>query len=115
MLDARRHLAGAIDFLGDEADEWGTVVQQASKLVKTVSGCDRVYLIAFGEGARHLHLHLIPRFQEDQRSAAWSVADLYRDVEAGRQRLVQTENVQEFLVTARLLAQNGFMSGPNKS
>ena len=74
-----------------------------------------VYLIAFGEGARHLHLHLIPRFQEDQRSAAWSVADLYRDVEAGRQRLVQTENVQEFLVTARLLAQNGFMSGPNKS
>ena len=115
LLDARRHLAGAIDFLGDEADEWGTVVQQASKLVKTVSGCDRVYLIAFGEGARHLHLHLIPRFQEDQRSAAWSVADLYRDVEAGRQRLVQTENVQEFLVTARLLAQNGFMSGPNKS
>ena len=115
LLDARRHLAGAIDFLGDEADEWGTVVQQASKLVKTVSGCDRVYLIAFGEGARHLHLHLIPRFQEDQRSAAWSVADLYRDVEAGRQRLVQTENVQEFLVTACLLAQNGFMSGPNKS
>ena len=115
LLDARRHLAGAIDFLGDEADEWGTVVQQASKLVKTVSGCDRVYLIAFGEGARHLHLHLIPRFQEDQRSAAWSVADLYRDVEAGRQRLVQNENVQEFLVTARLLAQNGLMSGPNKS
>ena len=115
LLDARRHLAGAIDFLGDEADEWGTVVQQASKLVKTVSGCDRVYLIAFGEGARHLHLHLIPRFQEDQRSAAWSVADLYRDVEAGRQRLVQPENIQEFLVAARLLAQNGFMIGPNKS
>ena len=111
LLDARRHLAGAIDFLGDEADEWGTVVQQASKLVKTVSGCDRVYLIAFGEGARHLHLHLIPRFQEDQRSAAWSVADLYRDVEAGRQRLVQTENIQEFLVASRLLAQNGFMVG----
>ncbi|RPF75074.1 MAG: diadenosine tetraphosphate hydrolase, partial [Synechococcus sp. TMED66] len=51
------------------------------------------------------------RFQEDQRSAAWSVADLYRDVEAGRQRLVQTENIQEFLVASRLLAQNGFMVG----
>ena len=34
LLDARRHLAGAIDFLGDEAAEWGTVVQQASKLVQ---------------------------------------------------------------------------------
>ena len=27
LLDARRHLAGAVDFLGDEAAEWGTVVQ----------------------------------------------------------------------------------------
>ena len=34
LLDARRHLAGAVDFLGDEAAEWGTVVQQASKLVQ---------------------------------------------------------------------------------
>ena len=115
LLDARRHLAGAIDFLGDEADEWGTVVQQASQLVKKVSGCDRVYLIAFGEGARHLHLHLIPRFQEDQRSSAWSVADLYRDVEAGRQPVVQAEKVQEFLLAARLQAQNGFTIGFNKS
>jgi diadenosine tetraphosphate (Ap4A) HIT family hydrolase len=115
LLDARRHLAGAVDFLGDEAAEWGTVVQQASKLVQKVSGCDRVYLIAFGEGARHLHLHLIPRFQEDQRSAAWSVADLYRDVEAGRQPLVQAENVQEFLVAARSQAQNSFTMGLNKS
>ena len=38
LLDARRHLAGAVDFLGDEAAEWGTVVQQASKLVQKVSG-----------------------------------------------------------------------------
>ena len=110
LLDARRHLAGAIDFLGDEADEWGTVVQQASKLVKTVSGCDRVYLIAFGEGARHLHLHLIPRFQEDQRSAAWSVADLYRDVENGRELPAQFKSVEEFLAAARLQVQKGFVN-----
>ena len=109
LLDARRHFAGAIDFLGDEAAEWGIVVQQASMLVQKVSGCDRVYLIAFGEGARHLHLHLIPRFQADQRSAAWSVADLYRDVEAGKELPIQNENVEKFLVAARLQVQNGFM------
>ena len=74
-----------------------------------MSGCDRVYLIAFGEGARHLHLHLIPRFQEDQRSAAWSVADLYRDVEAGKELPIQIETVEKFLVAARLQVQNGFM------
>jgi diadenosine tetraphosphate (Ap4A) HIT family hydrolase len=39
--------------------------------------------IAFGEGAPHLHLHLIPRFAADPTSTAWSVADLYRDVLAG--------------------------------
>lgn len=110
LLDARRHLAGAIDFLSDEADEWGRVVQQASQLVKTVTGCDRVYLIAFGEGARHLHLHLIPRFQEDQRSAAWSVADLYRDVEAGLELPMQIQEVEEFLRVARFHVQNGFMA-----
>ena len=110
LLDARRHLAGPIDFLDDEADEWGKVVKQASKLVKTVSGCDRVYAIAFGEGARHLHLHLIPRFQEDQRSAAWNVADLYRDVETGREKPVPYESVEEFLAAARLQSQQDFMN-----
>jgi len=110
LLDARRHLAGAIDFLDDEADEWGSVVQQASKLVKTVTGCDRVYAIAFGEGARHLHLHLIPRFQADQRSAAWSVADLYRDVETGREQPVPFDSVKEFLAAARLQSQKGFIN-----
>ncbi len=111
LLDARRHLGGPIDFLDDEADEWGQVVRQASKLVKTVSGCDRVYAIAFGEGARHLHLHLIPRFEVDQRSAAWSVADLYRDVEAGRERPVGSDAVDEFLIAARFQTQSGFMDG----
>ena len=110
LLDARRHIAGPIDFVDEEAREWGNVVQKASRLIQHFTGCDRVYAVAFGEGARHLHLHLIPRFQEDQRSAAWSVADLYRDVEAGRELPVQIENVQEFLVAARLQAQNSFMT-----
>jgi len=109
LLDARRHIAGPIDFVDEEAREWGNVVQKASRLIQHLTGCDRVYAIAFGEGARHLHLHLIPRFQEDQRSEAWSVADLYRDVEAGREPPVQIENVEEFLVAARLQAQKSFM------
>ena len=50
-----------------------------NRLVKHVSGCDRVYAIAFGEGARHLHLHLIPRCNGIPETEAWAVADLYRD------------------------------------
>ena len=60
LLDSWRHLGGPIDFAPAEAREWGLIVQQAAQLVKADSDCDRVYAIAFGEGARHLHLHLIP-------------------------------------------------------
>lgn len=82
-LDARRHMSGPIAFSADEAQEWGFVVQSASQLVRDLTGCDRVYAIAFGEGARHLHLHLIPRHGEDPQTTAWAVADHYRAVEAG--------------------------------
>ena len=83
LLDAKRHLGGPIDFTDLEAGAWGRVVQRASSLEKQVSGCDRVYAIAFGEGARHLHLHLIPRHLDDPSSKAWAVADLYRAMDSG--------------------------------
>ena len=104
LLDAKRHLCGPIDFTALEASEWGTIVQRASSLVKRVSGCDRVYAIAFGEGAQHLHLHLIPRHASDGRTSAWSVADLYRQVEAGTQPKAAPDAVGAFLQEARHLA-----------
>ena len=101
LLDSRRHLGGPIDFAPAEAREWGLIVQQAAQLVKAVSDCDRVYAIAFGEGARHLHLDLIPRHGDDDRSSEWSVADLYRRVEAGAEPAASAERVQRFIAEAR--------------
>lgn len=106
LLDAKRHLGGPIDFSEGEAGEWGGMVQRASSLVRQVSGCDRVYAIAFGEGAKHLHLHLIPRHAADGRTAAWSVADLYRQVEAGRESPANRDAVSGFVYDARHLAQH---------
>ena len=83
FLDSSRHLGGPIDFNLDEASAWGAAVQQASQLVRQLTACDRVYAIAFGEGARHLHLHLIPRFEDHPTTSAWSIADHYRSVERG--------------------------------
>jgi diadenosine tetraphosphate (Ap4A) HIT family hydrolase len=83
LLDARRHLGGPLAFTDQEAASWGLAVRSASRLVQGLTGCDRVYAIAFGEGAQHLHLHLIPRFAADPTSPAWAVADLYRAVERG--------------------------------
>ena len=83
LLDALRHCSGPVDFSPAEAADWGRAVRDASRLVKQISGCERVYAIAYGEGAQHLHLHLIPRHLDEPASKAWAVADLYRAMEAG--------------------------------
>ena len=104
LLDSRRHCGGPLNFASDEASEWGVVVQRASQLVQQVTGCERVYAIAFGEGARHLHLHLIPRSVDDPRTIAWKIADLYRDVDAGMVAAASSDRVSEWLHQARALA-----------
>ena len=82
LLDSLRHCAGPVDFSEEEATDWGRAVRDASHLVKQSTGCKRVYAIAFGEGAQHLHLHLIPRHLDDAASKAWAVADLYRAMDS---------------------------------
>ena len=105
FLDTLRHVGGPADFTPDEAAAWGPAVQQASQLVRELTGCDRVYAIAFGEGARHLHLHLIPRFGDDPATAAWSIADHYRSVERGERPAADPAAVAHLVDRARSLAQ----------
>ena len=88
-----------MDFTAAEASDWGCAVRDASVLVKQISGCDRVYAIAFGEGAQHLHLHLIPRHLNEPASKAWAVADLYRDMDRGN-RAAADPAVVEAMVNA---------------
>jgi diadenosine tetraphosphate (Ap4A) HIT family hydrolase len=103
LLDSRRHLAGPLAFTDQEAASWGGAVRAASQLVQRLTGCDRVYAIAFGEGAPHLHLHLIPRFAADPGSAAWSVADLYRAVERGDRPPADSAGVAALVAEGRKL------------
>ena len=101
LLDSIRHCAGPMAFEPLEAASWGRAVQDASQLVQQITGCDRVYAIAFGEGARHLHLHLIPRFAEDPETSAWLVADLYRAVQGGQRAAAEPTQVQTMVELAR--------------
>lgn len=103
LLDARRHLEGPLAFRPEEASGWGGAVQAASRLVQQLTGCERVYAIAFGEGAQHLHLHLIPRHLQESASCAWSVADLYRAVEQGQRAPAAPAVVAELVQRARLM------------
>lgn len=101
LLDARRHLPGPLAFSDREALSWGLAVRHASQLVQRLTGCDRVYAIAFGEGAPHLHLHLIPRLSSDSLTAAWSVADLYRAVAAGTRPAADPQHVHDLVARSR--------------
>jgi len=101
ILDAVRHLGGPIAFRPDEAAAWGGAVQRASWLVQKLTGCERVYAIAFGEGARHLHLHLIPRRERDAATEAWAVADLYRAVASGTRPAADPVAVAQLVARAR--------------
>jgi len=92
---------GPLQFTAQEAIAWGLAVQKASQLVQQLSGCDRVYAIAFGEGARHLHLHLIPRFGSDPQSESWKVADLYRAVARGERPPAPADAIQACVNQAR--------------
>jgi diadenosine tetraphosphate (Ap4A) HIT family hydrolase len=112
LLDSCRHLCGPADFTVEEARAWGPAVHWASALVRQLTGCDRVYAIAFGEGAPHLHLHLIPRFGADPATAAWSVADHYRAVAAGERAAAPPEQVAELVERARAGLKQGVLDGP---
>ncbi len=103
LLDAGRHLGGPIGFNAEEAADWGGAVQQAYRLVQQLTSCDRVYAITFGEGARHMHLHLIPRFAADPTSEAWAVADLYRAMTAGERAAADPLQVAALIQQGRLL------------
>ena len=103
LLDSLRHCSGPIDFSVNEASNWGLAVQDACSLVKRLTQCDRVYSIAFGEGAQHLHLHLIPRLIVNPATKAWSVADHYRSVESNETKQVSDDYVNEFVFKARQL------------
>ena len=103
LLDSLRHLGGPVDFQPEEALAWGQALQNASKLVKELTQCNRVYSISFGEGARHLHLHLIPHYNSDSENKAWQVADLYRNISDGKKVPGNPEEIESLVRQAKLL------------
>jgi diadenosine tetraphosphate (Ap4A) HIT family hydrolase len=107
VLDTDRHVGGPADFNDSECAALGPLLRRTSELVRELTGCDRVYAITFGEGARHFHLHLIPRHGADPASESWRVADLYRAMVAGDRPPAEPARVAELVGNARQLAAEG--------
>ena len=84
LLDARRHVASAADLNASEEKQFAQVLGASMRAIRTAMGVPRVYVVMFGEGAHHLHAHLIARDPSNTATKSWSVADLYRLVESGK-------------------------------
>jgi len=97
FLCAVRHVQGPADFTDAEADGFGRAMRAVSSAVRSITGCDRVYAIAFGQGAPHLHVHLVPRFDAEEGTRAWNVADWYRAVERGERPAADPAAVADFV------------------
>lgn len=83
IVDLARHAATIDELSEHEASELGRLVARSVAAIRAATGCERVYVLAFAEAARHVHVHLAPRHEGDSRTAGWAIADLYRAVAAG--------------------------------
>jgi diadenosine tetraphosphate (Ap4A) HIT family hydrolase len=101
FLCSTRHVQGAADLDDREAATLGPALRAVSRAVRDLTGCDRVYAIAFGQGAPHLHVHLIPRFDGEEGTRAWNVADWYRAVERGERPAADPGEVARFVDAMR--------------
>lgn len=104
LLCARRHVASAADLDAEEAREFTQVLGACMRALRTSAQVPRVYVVMFGEGAPHLHAHLIPRDPACEGTRAWAVADWYRAVERGERAPALPEAVEGVisLMRARL-------------
>jgi diadenosine tetraphosphate (Ap4A) HIT family hydrolase len=66
ILVTREHVT-ALDSLDAEGHaELGTLLGQLSQALRTLTGCEKTYVMQFSEtpGYQHLHIHLVPRMPD---------------------------------------------------
>jgi len=66
VLVPGRHVEGLHHLDHDEAEGLGRLLRRASAAVVEVTGCQRTYVMLFGklESFNHLHVHIVPRYED---------------------------------------------------
>ena len=79
------HAADVFELEEDIASKIYVVAQKIAKAVKEATGCDGVNILqnngeAAGQTVFHYHMHLIPRYKEDEVTIAWTPGTLAEEV-----------------------------------
>ena len=78
MFHSQRHIHSPASMNAAERASFGPCIGHIMELLEQATGCERIYLTAFGESFPHLHAHLIPRYPDMPETHAWAIADHYR-------------------------------------
>jgi diadenosine tetraphosphate (Ap4A) HIT family hydrolase len=64
VLKPKRHVEWMADLSATEAASLGGALKTLLNAMRAALAPERVYVCAFGETVRHVHLHLIPRYRD---------------------------------------------------
>ena len=66
VLVPLRHVTGLHELTPGEASSMGELLVRLSQALREVIGCEKTYVMQFGEqqGFEHLHFHVVPRMRE---------------------------------------------------
>jgi len=65
-LEPLRHVEHWSDFMQEELLEMSLLMPRIERALRQLLPVERMYMVVISEAVRHLHLHLIPRLQDDQ-------------------------------------------------
>lgn len=66
VLALRRHVTTIADLTDEEARELGPLLRDVSQALEATTGCVKTYVAQFAEHPQHphVHVHVIPRYQD---------------------------------------------------
>jgi diadenosine tetraphosphate (Ap4A) HIT family hydrolase len=72
VLVSLRHVLSLDELTEEESAELGPLLRRLTKALRSVTGCEKTYVILFAEAEEfaHIHFHVVPRmasFSDDER------------------------------------------------
>lgn len=66
-VEPKKHIENWGEFSDSELSDVGPLIKKIEMTLKKLLSVDRVYVVTISEAVRHLHFHLIPRLDADEK------------------------------------------------
>jgi diadenosine tetraphosphate (Ap4A) HIT family hydrolase len=101
IIQSRRHIADVSELDRAEAESFGPLLCQISRLLRSATGALRIYTGSLNEGTPHFHTHVLPRLPEMPNNAlGWNAFGLSAAAQRGEVRANPAE-VERVLAAVR--------------